>query len=829
VTHTIEFTITGGQTLHCEGCERRVSTALSHIKGIQDVRASAQTQRVAVTIHPSQIAPEQVQAKLEQMGYEVTPERDVIILQPTSLSEAQRHDRESGNGVTKLQMKLGGMHCSLCTKSIYTTLGRLDGVKDVQVSIAHQEALVTYDPQRVSVPTIEQTLEDIGFIVHAPDEPEIVAQEKQELRSALRKAMIAGVLLVAASALMMWTVLAGPHLIRTSVMGVLALFIALGPARFIIFCNGWQSIRRGILNQDVLVSTSALGGLIGGVIGLLVPSVPAGGFFGATVFVLGFHLIGGYVSVLVHVRASQSVRRLLALEPQTVRRIEADGSEREVPIDQLTIGDLVRVRPGDRIPVDGVAVEGASAVDESLVTGEPIPHDKLPGDTVIGGSLNQTGSLVVRVTALGKDTFLRSVARQVAEARAMKPGILRLVDQVLLVYVPTVFAASAAGLLLWTIGPWIWASEPNLLRASFAALSVLIMGYPCALGMATPLAIVRASGEAAERGILMRSGEAFQAFKNVKTVVFDKTGTLTVGKPTVVDCQMPGRDSEEVFRLTASAEILSEHPLAQAVVRAAEDKGLKLSTPSDFQARPGRGVIATVEGHRVLVGTRRFLAEEGVDTFTIQPLRARSQAQGQIAVLVALDGKAVGLLALADQLKPDAKEAVTRLRQLGLDIVLITGDNRETAQAVAGEVGITRVLAEVLPGDKAAEIRRLQAQGGPVAMVGDGINDAPALMQSDVGIAIGAGTDIAIEAADVVLVNDRLMMLIHAHELARRSYTLTATNVGLALTFNGIGVLAAITGVVEPVWAMVAMAVSVSVVLANSFARWLLPRPKGRV
>jgi heavy metal translocating P-type ATPase len=612
-------------------------------------------------------------------------------------------------------------------------------------------------------------------------------------------------------------------------MAALALFVALGPARFIIVRNGYQSVRRGILNQDVLVSASAIGGLIGGVVGLLIPAVPAGGFFGATVFVLAFHLIGGYVSVLVHVRASQSVRRLLSLEPPTARRIEADGNEVEVTLDRLAVGDLVRVRPGERIPVDGVAVDGASAVDESLVTGEPIPHDKLPGDTVIGGSLNQTGSLVIRVTAVGKDTFLRNVARQVAEARAMKPGILRLVDRVLLVYVPAVFMASAVGLLVWTLLPWVWMGQPDWLRAGFAVLSVLIMGYPCALGMATPLAIVRASGEAAERGILMRSGEAFHAFKNIRTIAFDKTGTLTVGKPTLADCQAPSGDGQDVLRLAASAESFSEHPLAHAIVNAAKEQGLTLSTPTNFDARPGRGAVATVEGHAVLVGTPRFLSEEGIDTSALQQLLERSRAQGQTAVLVAVDGKAIGLLALSDQLKEGAKETVAQLKRLGLDVVLITGDNRQTAQVVADALGITRVLAEVLPGEKVDEIRRLQEQGAKVAMVGDGINDAPALMQADVGIAIGAGTDIAIDAADVVLVSERLETLGQAHELARRSYNLTATNVALALAFNGIGVLAAVSGVVQPVWAMLAMAVSVSVVLINSFAGWLLPTKMQRV
>ncbi len=825
MTQAVKFTITGEQKLNCHGCEHRVVTALQRIPGIEDVQANYQTQQVIANIDAMQARPEQIEARLNQMGYEVIPTDGARTSNVTLVESIETPISPlRGNETTKLQMKLGGMHCSLCTESIHKTVGRLDGVQDVQVSIAHQEALVQYDPTRLNAATIEQALEDIGFTVHAPDDAAIFAQEERELKMALGKAKTAGVLLLAASVLMIAAAIWGPDPFRTLVMAALALLTTFGPARFIVARNGWQSIRRGILNQDVLVSASALGGLIGGAIGLLVPAVPAGGFFGATIFVLGFHLIGGYVSVLVHVRASQSVRGLLSLEPPAARRIEADGNEVEISLDRLAVGDLVRVRPGERIPVDGTVMDGASAVDESLVIGEPLPQDKLVGDAVIGGSLNQTGSLVVRVTAVGKDTFLRTVARQVAEARAMKPGILRLVDRVLLIYVPAVFAASATGLLLWTVGSSFWAGQPDIVRASFAALSVLIMGYPCALGMATPLAIVRAGGEAAQRGILMRSGEAFQVLKNVKTLVFDKTGTLTLGKPAVVDLHVPNGNSQEVLRLAASAESLSEHPLAQAVIIAAQSQGIPLAKPTHFDARPGRGIVATVEEQQIVVGTPRFLAEENIDTSTLQTHLERVQAGGQTGVVVAIDGEAVGVLALADQMKEDAKASIAQLQRLGLDTLLLTGDNRQTADAVAKSLGIQRALAEVLPGEKADEIRRLQKQGTQVAMVGDGINDAPALMQADVGIAIGTGTDIAIEAADVVLINERLGTLVEARELARRSYQLTVTNVVLALSFNGIGVLAAVTGLVQPVWAMIAMAMSVSVVLINSFASRLLPK-----
>ncbi len=736
-----------------------------------------------------------------------------------------RTDRPGEDGTERLQLKVGGMHCSLCTESIHKGLSGLDGVEDAQVSIAHEETLVRYDPTKVTESDIRRTLEDLGYTPRDPDQAEIFAEEERELAAARRKALLAGGLLAGASALMAAMFFLGQNLFLATAMAALALVTFLGPARFIVFRNGQQSIRRGILNQDVLVSAAAIGGLIGGFAGLFVPGFPAGGFFGAVVFVLSFHLIGGYASVLVHVRASQSVRRLLDLEPPTARRIEEDGSETEVPLEELMVDDLVRVRPGERVPVDGVVEDGASAVDESLVTGESVPRDKLEGDEVIGGSLNQAGSFVIRVTHIGEDTFLRNVARQVAEARALKPGILRLVDKVLLVFVPAVFAASALGLLLWTVGEWIWAGQPDPLRAGFAALSVLVMGYPCALGMATPLAIIRGSGEAADRGFLMRSGEAFHVFKDVKKVVLDKTGTITRGEPAVVEvAPLNGYERSEALRLAAAAESASEHPLARAVVAAAEEEGLSVPEAGDFQAEPGKGVTADVEGYRVAVGSPRFVKDEGVD---LGPARERLEAMqeaGNTVVALAVDGQLAALIAFADQIKYDARETVERLREAGMEPVMLTGDNERTAKAVAEQVGMTEYRAEVLPQDKVEAVQDLQRQGNRVAMVGDGINDAPALMQSDLGVAIGAGTDIAVEAADIVLVSGRLGTLVEARELARRSYRLTFTNVVLALVFNGVGVLAAISGFVQPAWAMLAMAVSVGLVLTNSFAGRLLPK-----
>jgi P-type Cu+ transporter len=414
----------------------------------------------------------------------------------------------------------------------------------------------------------------------------------------------------------------------------------------------------------------------------------------------------------------------------------------------------------------------------------------------------------------------------VAEARALKPGILRLVDKVLLVFVPAVFAASAAGLLLWSVGEWLWAGQPDVLRAGFAALSVLVMGYPCALGIATPLAIIRGSGEAADRGFLMRSGEAFHIFKDVKKVILDKTGTITRGEPAVVEVVLlGGYDEEAALRLAAAAENPSEHPLARAVVEAAAARNLDVPPARSFESSPGKGVRAELEGRIVAVGSPRFIEGEGIDLGPTREKIEALQEAGNTVVVLAVDGEPAALIALADPIKDDARETVERLKAAGLEPVMLTGDNERTTKAVAERIGIAEYRAEVLPEDKAEVVRELQRGEYRVAMVGDGINDAPALMQADLGVAIGAGTDIAVEAADIVLTGDRLGTLVEARELARRSYRLTFTNVVLALIFNGVGVLAAISGLVRPVWAMLAMAVSVSLVLTNSFAGRLLSHP----
>ncbi len=518
----------------------------------------------------------------------------------------------------------------------------------------------------------------------------------------------------------------------------------------------------------------------------------------------------------------------MALQPATARVVR-DGEEEELPIEEVRIGDRVRIRPGESIPVDGAVVEGASAVDQSLVTGESIPVEKAVREEVIGGSLNQTGTLLVRVTTVGEESFLQRLAHSIEEARVLKPGIMQLVDQVLKFFVPGVLIAAAVAFLLWSLGAWAITGEADFSRAVFATLAVLVMGYPCALGMAAPLAMIRGGGMAAQQGILMRSGEAFQVFKDIKKVVLDKTGTITLGKPKVIEvAAIDGYAQDQVLALAAGAERPSEHPLARAIVEHARHVGVRPMTTRDFQAITGRGVRATVDNVAVRVGSPRSLTDEGLDVASIRDRVERMEQEGFTVVAVAADERVAGLIAITDGLKADAREAIGRMKAAGLEPVMVSGDNWRAAKTVAAQVGIDEVMAEVLPDEKADHVRKLQQQGFRVAMVGDGINDAPALMQADVGIAIGAGTDIAIESADIVLVGDRLGGVVDAFHIGRSSFRKTVQNVTLAFAFNGIGVPAAITGLVHPVMAMIAMAASVTTVLLNSFAGRLLPRRVAR-
>jgi heavy metal translocating P-type ATPase len=787
------------------------------------------------------------------------------MLNPWSEEPSARPDRR------KIRARIGGLHCSLCTGTIEKALGRLPGVDKVAVSLTHEQALVEYDPAVARPEQLLQTLRDIGYSISDPRKLRAFEDEERDLVREARRFVVAVALSVAAIPIIadpavgwigflpalvclslggfvflvlrssgLWaaigvamglTVMA-LTLLYLNLQGyltdaapwltaALALLLVFGVGRHILQM-AVQALRRGILNQHVLLEIGAFAGIAGGVVGLILnrPDYPTAPFFAVSVMVGTYHIFSEWLSLIVKTRSSQAVKRLLNLQPETARVIRG-AQELELPIEEVRVEDLVRIRPGERIPGDGIVVSGHSGVDQSLVTGESVPIEKAEGDSVIGGSINGTGTLVVRITAVGEGSFLSQVIRHVEDARALKPGILHLVDRVLRIYTPAVIVIAALAVLGWLVGSWLGTGHVDIERAVFAGLSVLVMGYPCAVGISAPLSIVRGAGLAAERGILMRTGEAFQGFRLVKQIVLDKTGTLTEGRPVVREIEAVGVSEQELLAIAAAAEASSEHPLAQAVVEAAFRRGATPPDVNSFDALPGKGVAARIGGREVLVGNPRFLAERGVDLSRLHVRVEALEEAGRTVIGIAREGRALGVVALGDTLRPDAVAALAALRNAGLTTILVTGDNARAAQRVAREVGIDDVHAGVLPQEKAGIVRALQT-GARVAMVGDGINDAPALMQADIGIAMGGGTDIAIESADIIILSNHLDALPAAREISRRSYGKMVQNVTLAFLFNGMGIPLAATGLIHPVWAMVAMAVSVTAIFFNSL--WGTPR-----
>ncbi len=772
--------------------------------------------------------------------------------------------------IRRVRAHIGGLHCSLCTGTIEQALGAKPGVSKVAVSLTHEQALVEFDSTKANARDLMGTLQQIGYSLSDPRKVEPFERQEQALAVERNRFVVALAMSLAAVGLIVdfasaWTLglsalvyvslvgfgyavlrgagrataLAGSGglaagglaLFALRVSGVLAGFepllvaalavaMVFGLARH-MGLMAFQSLRRGILNQHVLVEIGAFAGLAGGAIGLILRpgGYPTAAFFAVSVMVLTYHLFSEWLSLIVKTRSAQSVKRLLDLQPEMAHVIDDDG-EHDRSVEQLETGMSVRVRPGERIPVDGEIEGGSSAVDESLITGEPLPVEKTAGDTVVGGAINGNGSLRIQVTAVGDESFLHQVVSSVEDARALKPGLLHIVDRVLQVYTPTVLTISALALLAWLVGPLVLGADPDVQRAVFAALTVLVMGYPCAVGISAPLSIVRGAGEAADKGVLMRTGEAFQGLRRIDTVVFDKTGTLTEGRPAVREIEAVDGDDNALLALAAAVESASEHPLGRAVVEAALERGVDLPDVADFQAESGRGVTAQVDGETIRVGSPAFLNANGITLTAVDERIDAWQKHGQTVIVAARGNQLLGAISLGDALRADAAETISRLHDLGIRTAMLTGDNEATAQHIAERAGIDDVYAGVLPDQKAERLRTMQ-RDARIAMVGDGINDAPALMQADVGIAMGSGTDIAIDAADIIALNSQLGGVITAWQISRWGYRKMLQNVSLAFLFNGIGIPLAATGLIYPVWAMVAMAASVTAIFVNSL--WQRP------
>ncbi|NDL69139.1 heavy metal translocating P-type ATPase [Vreelandella alkaliphila] len=735
-----------------------------------------------------------------------------------------------------ITLTVPGMGSDHCAGIVRKTLERLDGVDKIQINIANHHVSITIEAGGPDSSALKSAVEGAGYDVAAVQSDDTEgsdsdAEIEEAYLSQARKRLI-----IAALPTTLIMLLMIPHMFWQPIPGYLAIVALL--AFPVVFLYGgiathkstWRSLKNRTFNMDVLISMGSLPPYLIGLVGFITPMTS---FIEMAATIMTFHLLGRYLEALAKGRASQAIRRLMTLGAKTAR-VERDGEEVEVPVKELAPGDIMIVRPGDKIPTDGEVVEGESHLDESIATGESIPVYKSAGDSVTGATINKEGRLRVKATRVGGDTFLSQVVKLIDQAQGSRVPIQEFADRMTGRFVPAVLAIALVSLVTWavfpdtlrpilewgsTFLPWVNPEAATPVLAILAAIAVLVIACPCALGLATPTALMVGSGIGAERGILIRSGEAIQTFKDVKVIVLDKTGTITRGEPKLTDAIVAvGIEESRLLTLAASVENASEHPIARAIVDGARERDIKIQDVSEFRSTGARGVSGKVGDEAVLIGNRRLLEEEGVsDLEALDEAMKELENKGRTVVIVAADGQALGLVAVADTLKEQSVEAIRGMHALGLHVVMITGDNERAAHAVADEVGIDEVQAGVLPEGKVDAIRALQEKhGNHVAMVGDGINDAPALTQANVGIAIGAGADVAIEAADVTLVRGELTAVVDAMHLSRATYGKIVQNLIWASAYNVAAIPIAAIGLLHPMVGVIAMTASSLSVIGNS-------------
>jgi len=717
-----------------------------------------------------------------------------------------------------VQLAIGGIHCPSCLLAIETVLGRLEGVQAVTTNFDAERAYVTYYPALVSLDKIIDQIKKIGYTaqeVEADMAGEVSPLGSEEATDIHKRLIVAAALTLPVLALSMVLRVMPPSPFVYAEFALTGVVLFWSGAR--ILKSAWGSVKNRASDMNVLIAVGTLAAFVYSAAATFLPGLFMAHraaphvYFETTAVIVTLVLIGRFLEARAKSHTSDAIRGLLGLRARTARVIR-DAIEQDLPIEEVRVGDLIVVRPGEKIPVDGVISQGESTIDESMITGESIPVEKQPGHEVIGATINRTGSFTFQATRVGKDTVLAQIVRLVRQAQATKAPIQKLADTVAGYFVPVVVCIAVLTFMLW----FIFGPSPSLTFALVTFVAVLIIACPCALGLATPTAVSVGTGKGAENGILIRSAEALETARRITTVVLDKTGTITTGRPALTDV-IPTADIPEtdLLRLAASCEKASEHPIGEAIVGAAQERGLRLSTPEQFEAFPGGGVKCKVESKYILIGTSRLMTENGMDTADLDQATNGLQTQGKTAMIVAIDGGPAGVLAVADTIKPESRAAIERLRRLGLDVVMMTGDNARTAHAVAESVGIHDVMADVLPADKASAVKRLQEQGRIVAMVGDGINDAPALAQSDLGIAIGSGTDVAIESSDITLIGGDLNGVATAIELSRATMRNIKQNLFFAFVYNSLGIPIA-GGILYPAFGVLLNPMIASIAMAAS-------------
>jgi len=735
----------------------------------------------------------------------------------------------------KVTFLIYGMHCASCAKIIEESLKKVKGVVNVNVNFAVEKAFVDYDPSKANETQLKKAIEKAGYKAELEEETLKEEQKKEtrelkELKTAKRRFIIGLIFIIPIILLMILEMFFMIILPSEGLFDITIILLSI-PVLFWSGLNTFYSARKSIshrrANMDVLI---AIGTGVAFLTGLLMNFIPVQNYSGVAAMIMSIHLTGRYIETKAKGRASQAIRKLLKLGAKTAV-ILVGKEEKEVAIENVKVGNIMVVRPGEKIPTDGVVVNGGSSVDESMATGESMPVTKKKGDDVIGATINQEGLLYVKATKIGKETFLSQVIKLVQECQGTKVPIQEFADKVTGYFVPVVLIISFLAFVSWLIFPdtlrsivfsaqgflpWVNPNLGILTMALLAAIATLVIACPCALGLATPTVLMVASGLGAENGVLIRKGEAIQTLREVHTIVFDKTGTITKGQPEVTDViPVKGFSKEKILKIAASVEKGSEHPIGKAIVNSVKKYKYSFLKMKDFKIIKGKGVRAIVDSKKVLIGTRKLLKENGVNFILEEEIEALEN-EGKTVAFISVDRKFVGIIAIADILKEDSISAIKEFHQMGFKTAMITGDNERTAKAISKKVGIDRVLAEVLPDQKVNEIKRLQKEIGMVAMVGDGINDAPALTQSNVGIAIGTGTDIAIESGDVILVGGDLTGLVTAIKLSKATFKKIKQNLFWAFFYNIIAIPLAFVGLLHPVIAEIAMATSSISVVTNA-------------
>ncbi len=763
------------------------------MEGVNEAHVNLATEKASVRFRSDDLSLSDITEKIEKLGYQVR--------------------------VAKEEFDVSGMTCAACSNRIEKKLNTLNGVQKATVNLALETATVEYIEDAITKKDMKEAVDKLGYkLKEKASDKERTSDKENEMKKQLRRFIFSAILTLP----LFWSMVT--HFEFTSWMwmphALMNPWVQLTfatPVQFIVgapfYIGAYKALRNKSANMDVLVAlgTSAAYfysiylGIEAMRAGTMMPDL----YFETAAVIITLIVLGKLFEARAKGKTSQAIQQLLGLQVKEATVLR-DGETETIPLEQVVVGDHLVIKPGEKVPVDGTIVEGQSAVDESMITGESIPIEKHVGDAVIGSTINKNGSLTMVATKVGKDTALSQIVKIVEEAQGSKANIQRLADRVSGIFVPVVVLIALVSFFVW----YLFVTPGDLGAALIPTISILVIACPCALGLATPTSIMAGSGRAAELGLLFKGGEHLETTQSVQTVVLDKTGTVTKGEPTLTDFVAENNEEKALLQLIASAENKSEHPLAQAIVNGAKERGLSLFETQQFEAVPGHGIKATVQGNKLLIGTRSLLSQEGISFSDAEEQMFKLESQGKTAMLIAMNGQYNGLIAVADTVKDSSKKAIERMQQLGLEVIMLTGDNIRTAEAIAKQVGIKNVIAEVLPEEKSAVIERLKSEGKVVAMVGDGLNDAPALAVADVGMAVGTGTDIAIEAADITLMRGDLNSVVDAIMVSRKTMVNIKQNLFFAFLYNSLGIPIAAVGLLAPWVAGAAMAFSsVSVVL----------------